>query len=326
MKSNVRDWIAETCENLRTHPSRAPLYFGYSFYLSAWFALTSRFPVGTNIYDFDWDALIVLDACRVDSLREVADEYDFIEEVDSIWSVGSQSAEWIANTFKEERIDEVANTTYIASNGYSESVLTNHDYPPRNNTIPADFSSWSVVEDRDFASIEKVWKEYHDEIYRVVLPKTITDHAIRAARERPTDRLVVHYLQPHRPYIGAAYREGREPTELERKGYELLETGDADRENVYRLYMETLRWVLDEVEELLHNMDAEKVVITADHGEAFGEGFAYGHPEGFLHPTVRKVPWVETSATDERSREPDIEGVSGISVEVEDHLRDLGYR
>jgi len=41
-------------------------------------------PVGTNIYERDWDALVVLDACRVDILREVADEYEFIDEVDSV--------------------------------------------------------------------------------------------------------------------------------------------------------------------------------------------------------------------------------------------------
>jgi len=43
-----------------------------------------RMPVGTNIYERDWDALVVLDACRVDILREVADEYEFIDEVDSV--------------------------------------------------------------------------------------------------------------------------------------------------------------------------------------------------------------------------------------------------
>jgi hypothetical protein len=31
------------------------------------------------VYDLEWDTLIILDTCRVDALRTVADEYDFLE-------------------------------------------------------------------------------------------------------------------------------------------------------------------------------------------------------------------------------------------------------
>lgn len=44
--------------------------------------------IGTNVFDREWDALIVLDTARVDALRIVADEYNFIKNVESIWSVG----------------------------------------------------------------------------------------------------------------------------------------------------------------------------------------------------------------------------------------------
>jgi len=46
--------------------------------------------IGTNVFDREWDVLIVLDTARVDALRVVADEYDFIGQVDSIWSVGER--------------------------------------------------------------------------------------------------------------------------------------------------------------------------------------------------------------------------------------------
>ena len=95
---------------------------------------------------------------------------------------------------------------------------------------------------------------------------------------------------------------------------------------MYNVYKETLRWVLDDVKELLENIDAERVVITADHGEAFGEWKAYGRPEGFPHPVVRKVPRAETTTTDEQTREPDLEERSSALSDIEDHLRDLGYR
>ncbi|NKE37415.1 hypothetical protein GWG54_16670 [Natronococcus sp. JC468] len=326
MDADLADWIAELREHARTHPARAPLYLLFTAYLSVWYAITSRVPLGRNVYDSDWDLLVVLDACRVDTLREVAPEYEFIDEVDEAYSVGSQSAEWMANTFTESRREEIGRTAYVSGNGFSETVFVDGQYPPVNNAVPIDLSSWSVVDESAFGAHRTVWETDHDEAYGSVLPAAMTDHAIDAGRNGDADRIIVHYTQPHLPYAGAAYREGREPTEVERRGYELLEEGAATREAVYEAYRETLRWVLDDVAELLENVDAEDVVITSDHGEAFGEWRAYGHPEGFPHPAVKKVPWVETTATDEGTREPDLEAGSSVDTDIQEHLRDLGYR
>ncbi|QLG63396.1 sulfatase-like hydrolase/transferase [Halorarum salinum] len=326
MSVTFGDWFSEMVEHLREQPSKAPLYLVFTVYLTVWYAITSRWPVGEGIYEFDWDVLLVLDACRVDALREVADEYDFIEEVESKWSVGSQSAEWIANTFTESWKEEIKGTTYISGNGYSDAVLAGRHFPPANNTTPLDLASWSVVYEYEFQSHIAVWETYHDETYGSVLPEPMTDYTIEVGRRGNSERIITHYTQPHLPYVGTAFREGRKATEREERGYELLQEGRASCEDVYNDYLETLRWVLDDVEELLENIDAGKVVITSDHGEAFGEWHAYGHPEGFPHPVVRRVPWVETTATDEHTREPDIDFEEQTTIEVEEHLRDLGYR
>jgi hypothetical protein len=326
METNVSEWFLEMCEHVRKHPRRAPLYVVFTIYLVILYAVTSRKPFGRNIYEKDWDVLLVLDACRVDTLQEVADEYGFIESVDSVWSVGSQSAEWMANTFRRDWYDQIEATTYISGNGFSKGVLSGSHRPPVNNATPIDFSSWSVVDESVFESHIEVWKTDHDEAYGTVLPQCITDYTINEGRNGDADRIIAHYTQPHLPYIGAAYREEREATDIENRGYELLEEGHDSRDKVYQAYKETLRWVLDDVEELLENIDAEKVVITSDHGEAFGEGRAYGHPEGFPHPMVRKVPWVETTARDKHTREPDVDMNDSIDSDVEEHLRDLGYR
>lgn len=327
METNVRKWLLEMGEHAREHPVRTPLYVAFTLYLSVWYAITSYWPFGRNIYESDWDVLVVLDACRVDTLEEVADEYDFIENVGSMWSVGSQSAEWMANTFTNTWREEIADTTYISGNGFSGSVLAKGSRPPANNTTPIDLSSWSVVDESVLESHIEVWKMNHDETYGSVLPRPMTDYTIEAGRNGSSDRIITHYTQPHLPYVGAAYRERRAPTEIEVRGYELLEEGRSSRDEVYDAYKETLRWVLDDVEELLENIDAEKVVITSDHGEAFGEWKAYGHPEGFPHPVVRKVPWVETTAKDKHTREPNIEIESdSVETDVAEHLRDLGYR
>ena len=326
MKTNFGAWFSEMRDHVYHHPKRALLYMLFTLYLTVWYAVTARTPIGRNVYEADWDLLIILDACRVDALREVAPEYDFIEDVDSVWSIGSQSAEWIANTFTESWREEISKTAYLSGNGYSAGILRRQNRPPANNTIPIDFSSWSTVDESVLDSHIEVWETNHDETYGSVLPKPMTDYTIEEGRNGTADRIITHYTQPHLPYVGAAYRDGRRATEIEERGYELLEEGNGSREEVYEAYIETLRWVLDDVEELLANIDAEKVVITSDHGEAFGEWKAYGHPEGFPHPSVRKVPWVETTATDEHTREPDLSAGSSVETDIEDHLRDLGYR
>ena len=78
---------------------------------------------------------------------------------------------------------------------------------------------------------------------------------------------------------------------------------------------------------LLKNVDARTVAISADHGEAFGEYWEYGHHIGSLHPKVRTVPWVETTATDEGTYTPSIDPPSQTSTgrSVEAQLESLGY-
>lgn len=106
-------------------------------------------------------------------------------------------------------------------------------------------------------------------------------------------------------------------------GY-LTETGD--RAAVWEAYLEELRCVLDDLTVLLSNIDAETVVITADHGEAFGEYGAYKHHSGSLHPKIRLVPWVVTSAQDTGSYSPQVEPVEQNEQSTEDALRALGYK
>ncbi|WP_254761520.1 sulfatase-like hydrolase/transferase [Natrinema marinum] len=326
MQTNVREWLSEMREQLRENPTRAPLYVVYTWYLILWYAVTSRIPFGTNVYERDWDILIILDACRVDTLREVADEYDFIEDIDTIWSVGSQSDEWMANTFTETYHEEIEQTHYVVGNGHVSQLFERGDLPPKNNTTPIDFSKWDLVDLATFDAVDMVWRDYHDDTYHVVLPRVMTDHAIEAGRQDNPDKLIVHYMQPHLPYIGQSVCEGRPPTDIERDGYKRLETGDAEHEEVYRLYKETLRFVLDDIETLLENINAETVAITADHGEAFGELGAYGHPEGFPHPIVKRVPWITTSANDMETRKPNLGPDTAEETDLEKHLRDLGYR
>ena len=93
--------------------------------------------------------------------------------------------------------------------------------------------------------------------------------------------------------------------------------------------MNDLRFVLDDIEILLNNLEADKVVITTDHGEAFGEYGVLGHKLGSLHPQIRKVPWVVTSAADNGTHEPTVEEPDNKKMsreKLDDQLEALGYK
>ncbi|AAG19460.1 conserved hypothetical protein [Halobacterium salinarum NRC-1] len=325
MAGNLRGWIKEHRAKIRASPLRGLLHAVFTAYLGFWYTLTSRWPFGTHVYDEDWDLLVILDACRVDVLDDVADEYAFIETVDSRWSIGSHSHEWLTQTFSRAHEAEIAETAYISGNGHTYETFTEREYPP-DETVPVCRPNWNGVDERDFGHLDMLWETAHTDGIGVP-PRAITDRTVEVARESEYDRTVAHYMQPHIPYISQAVAEDRQPTELESRGWKHLESGTADRSEIWELYEDNLRLVLDEVELLLENVDAETVVVTADHGNAFGEYTITGHPEGMLLPSVRRVPWVTTTATDTGTFDPDGDygTASEDTTDINDHLEDLGY-
>ncbi|MDL0136573.1 hypothetical protein PNP85_13165 [Halobacterium salinarum] len=277
------------------------------------------------MYDEDWDLLVILDACRVDVLEDVASEYDFIKTVESRWSVGSHSHEWLTKTFSGKYAEKVANTAYVSGNGHTHETFVTRDYPP-DETVPFCRPNWETVGTTDFGQLDMLWETAHQNGIGVP-PRAITDRTVEVSREGDYDRLIAHYMQPHIPYIAEALAEERSLTDIEAKGWKRLESGDADHDEVWQLYKDNLRLVLDEVELLLENTNAENVVITADHGNAFGEYTIHGHPEGVLLPCVKKVPWIESSATDSGTFSTSGRSLPGdSSTDIEEHLRDLGYK
>lgn len=83
---------------------------------------------------------------------------------------------------------------------------------------------------------------------------------------------------------------------------------------------------MDEIELLLENFEADEVVITSDHGNAFGERFLYQHPIYVEAEAVKAVPWVETRANDTKSLiNIDTSPAQQSSLSKEEKLAVLGY-
>ena len=51
----------------------------------------------------------------------------------------------------------------------------------------------------------------------------------------------------------------------------------------------------------------------------------YGHPTTVLHPVIRNVPWVRTTAIDEGTHEPEMDPIEDERQSVDDNLAALGY-
>ena len=326
MPIDVREWLADARAVMDDDVAGGLQLGAYYLYVGLWLTLSTRLRPATPAFEREWDLLVVLDACRTDALAAVADEYDFLADRGTAWSPGSTSGEWVASTFDRAYADEIARTAYVTANPHSKAVLRDRLLPPQYVPAPATWPDWDPVAPAEVGLLDEVWADARADRLGVVPPSTVTDRAVAAARETDHDRLVVHYMQPHAPYVADAV-DGEDPlSETCAEPFAALRRGDADREAVWDRYLDNLRLALDEVADLLENVDAERAVVTADHGEAFGEWGFYEHPVGCPLPAVKRVPWVETTATDRGTRDPSPVADGSGDPDVAEHLRDLGYR
>lgn len=310
----------------------------YGVGIAAWLAYSTRVPFGTNIYQREWDALIVLDACRLDTLESVADEYDFISDVNSIRSVGSTSKEWVLKTFTSDYCEQIEETAYLTANSWASEALGEDvnplTYPSAGETMVSNSETVrrllrdpGVTPD-DFFDFRPLWNVLAERnpYGPTPLPSDVTDYTIAYCREMKPPRLIVHYMQPHDPHLASAIDRG-EITGIEKRPWDALRAG-GDPETVRENYVDNLRVVLDELSRLLQNIDFETVVISADHGELLGEMGLFSHGAAILHPAVKRVPWVTCSATDIGTANPNIDIDIDSNVERNEiiaHLEQLGY-
>jgi len=272
----------------------------------------------TDHFSESWDVLVVLDACRYDAFAAVS---DLEGDLEARLSPASATKEWYRELVAGE---EFYDTVYVAAN----PRITPH-------------------EDR-FHHVDHVWDWGWDEELKVTPPDVVTEAATAAYERFPDKRLVVHYMQPHRPYIGEFAREavgigtGDQPGRDRALGSDdaddwetpkdWLERGDVSRAAILAAYRENLELALSEVAALLETVD-DRVVVTADHGETFHErGWPYprrvnGHPSGIPARKLRQVPWlvIEGDSRRETTAEPPSSDATFDDDHVSERLRNLGY-
>ncbi|MFB6195793.1 MAG: hydrolase [Haloplanus sp.] len=259
--------------------------------------------VGENVLDREWDVLVVADGCRYDLMAETAPEYPFLSEPEPFTSIAGGSLSWMRRTFTATR--DLSDVAYVTANPFSSRALGGVD----------------------FAVMDEVWRYAWDDAAGTVRAADVTDAAIETLRGRDVDRAIVHYMQPHHPFVPQQLAAGinrENPTEHDTTVWEKLRDGDVERETVWDAYRANLKYVLDSIADLRENVDAPRMAITADHGNALGEWGIYGHGD-YPIGALRTVPWCTTTASDERTIDPDVNRRE-TDVSVTEQLRDLGYR
>lgn len=326
------------------------LFLGYIFdsiLLPSHIYINSKFDCGKNIFEEKWDLLIVLDTCRPDALRSVSDEYGFLDKVHEYWSVGGDSWEWMANTFDRHYINEIQNTAYITSNPHSKTVLENQFRKNHNDKKIKRKKVQRLKKYGDFDLVPiKEFRKYHPTYFNLIedggfdknqaswdlnmtmsdnkypSPRSVTNHGIVIDRKYDFERIILHYMPPHFPYIAQQRKYESSEGFTSIKEISILEN---PRNYSWEAYLDNLRWGLNEVKLLLQNVDREKVVITADHGESFSKYLPYLHCSGSVNPKVRKVPWVVTTANDSNSYKPEIDERK-YQHSADEIMEALGYK
>lgn len=259
---------------------------GYRLYRVGWNRLSALDRSGQHVYDADWDVLIVLDACRTDLLAEVASEFEYLPATRPVRSVASTSKEWLAKTFGSDRREETRRTAYVTGNPFSASML----------------------DATDFAVLDEVWQYGWDDDLGTVPADPLTDRAIAHWRAGAADRMIVHYMQPHFPSV--PHPEVGSGIDIEAVGdhwesvWDALRRGQISETAVWTAYRDNLRYALEHVQRLVESIDADRVVITADHANSFGSWGLYGHPSAPIR-AIREVPWVALRARDTGAYDPD---------------------
>jgi hypothetical protein len=147
----------------------------------------------------------------------------------------------------------------------------------------------------------------------------------------PNKRLIVHFIQPHFPFIGPT---GREHFDLDHLNFNWEDHSDVPADIMRKSYRENLEIALPVVEELLTDLDGE-TAVTANHGEAFGERDRpipiqmYAHRLGHYSDVLINVPWLVYQNGDRRTitAEDSSDTADAVADDVvQQRLEDLGYR
>lgn len=253
-----------------------------------------------SVIEEDWDNLIILDGCRYDIFEN---EYTGVGKLEQRYSLGANTPQFLRRNFAGTTCFD---TVYVTANPQHKQVL----------------------DDRHFHTVYDVWDT--DWEGKSVPPEAVSDRALEAYDAHPHKKLIVHYIQPHAPFIGDWAKEHIK-TGSNTNAYKQAKAGEITDAELERGYRENLRLVLRELHSLVSDLNG-KTVVTSDHGNLLGER-AYPYlARRYQHPSIMakkllQVPWLAIEGGERRPVKAEKQTSESTSSQddIERRLRDLGY-
>lgn len=276
---------------------------------------------GVSIPEEDWDNLLILDGCRFDLFETYYQKTDLDGSLEKKPSKGSGSPEFLRRNFGGGNFDDII---YITANPFVKKVL-----------------------DDPFFHTEHVWLDGWDDEEETVLPETMIERTWSLLEEYPNKRFVIHFMQPHHPFIGetqlkddpgfvgAIAKSTNEEVPDVEFVWEKLRRGKLSKEAVWEAYADNLEYIMDSVRPFLEEVDG-KSIVTSDHGNAFGERAkpfptsVYGHGNHIRIPALVDIPWYVPEYESRREITPGEYSDQSLDpneeVDIEERLTALGYK
>lgn len=154
-----------------------------------------------NLLEENWDILIILDACRYDFFADLYRNY-LGGELKKAVSPATTTMEWLNKIFTGFYDDIV----YISANPYINSKMEVTD---QYNLKFNGKKHFEVVD---------VWIRGWDNNLGTVPPNELNKALFKAKNKYKNKRFILHYIQPHEPYISKNYIQYIPKSYVEKRG------------------------------------------------------------------------------------------------------------
>lgn len=224
---------------------------------------------GVDVFNEEWDNLIILDAARYQLFEGWG-----IGELESRESRGASTIEFLRGNIEGR---DLRDTVYVSANPHISQVECQ---------LSEVIGCWG----------DDGWSS----IFDTVNPESVTEKALEAADRNPNKRLVVHYMQPHYPFVFEDASVPSGVTDIWQKAS--IKNYNLNAEEVRQDYLKNFDLVKEEAEKLVSGLD-NRTVITSDHGNLFNERLSpipirdWGHPIGVYCDALTRVPWLEVGGS-----------------------------
>lgn len=228
-----------------------------------------------------WDVVCIFDACRWDAFTALCDEV-----CEPVSTPAAHTWEWVDTVWTDGSYDW-SDVTYISGNPVTSTI-------EHSDTFTGDLNA-------HVGEYIEAFKDAGGAI-PITSPKPVLD-----AAERADPPMVLHFLQPHNPFVGdlslgVSKSFDTMPTDLVGGEKEITEIEKHSREvqlvkqghisvELYRLaYLENLKKIWNDTDDVRQRY--EKVITTADHGEALGpDEFGHGGNTNHGHTVPFHTTW-----------------------------------